>query len=118
MLDILSPEIKAFLDAWQENDTLCGSIKTMPETMKPLYFKEADQRTKFIALNMVTGGQTMGHFMVDRKTEMVYSIKGYGKVNLKKPRGKIGFLTEFIKKLTREGKEYTHTFWYALHPIE
>jgi hypothetical protein len=59
-----------------------------------------------------------GHFLVDRKTEQVYSIKGYGVPNLKKPRGTVEFLTQFINNLTTEGKEYTHTYWYALHPTE
>jgi hypothetical protein len=73
--------------------------------------KSAKDRTKFIALDYGTSG----HFLVDRKTEQVYSIKGYGVANLKKPRGTVEFLTKFINTLTEQGKEYMSTYWYKLH---
>lgn len=114
MLNANDPKITALLEAWHRNQVEVGTLKGMrPETMAA-YQKHAEQRSKFIALD----NGSAGHFLVDRTTEQVYSIKGYGQVNLKKPRGTVEFLTNFINKCTAEGKEYTHTFWYALHPVE
>lgn len=113
MLNATDVKIEQLMKAWHENQTQVGNLKGLHEAVTSSYTKKAIDRTKFIALNM--GGS--GHFLVDRKTEMVYSIKGYGIPNLKKPRGTVEFLTEFIRHLTALGKEYTFAYWYDMHRI-
>jgi hypothetical protein len=114
MLSANDEKIQRLLTVWYENMIKVGNLKDSHPSTKEHYKTVAKDRTKFIALDY--GGS--GHFLVDRKTEQVYSIKGYGVPNLKKPRGTVEFLTQFIGNLTTEGKEYMHTYWYALHPTE
>lgn len=105
-------KLTALLEAWHENEKLGfqqrGLTAISPDT------KHWHTGSKYIRLD--NGGS--GHFMVNRETEQVYSIKGYGVPNLKKPRGTVEFLTKFIKAETAAGREYTHRYWYALHPTE
>jgi hypothetical protein len=116
MLNADDQKIQDLLKAWQTNQVTVGRLKDMPKALldSHTYTAIAKQRTKFIALDM--GGS--GHFLVDRKTERVYSIKAYGVPNLKKDRGTVEYLTKFINDLTAQGKEYTHNFWYSLHPVD
>lgn len=103
------PKINALLEAWDKNNQL----------KKHNMFYQAKARTKYIVLTYGYYSQDPGastHFMVDRETQEVYSVLSWRAPNLKKPRGTVEFLTNFINKLTAEGKEYMHTYWYALHP--
>lgn len=114
MLDATDTKIQRLLEAWDKNQKTVGSLKDAFEITKSHYVKSAKQKTKYICLD---DGDS-GHFIVNRDTEQVYSIKGYGVPNLKKPRGTVEFLTSFINQCTADGKEYMHTYWYALHPTE
>lgn len=116
MLNASDSKIKRLLAAWHENEVKTNRVGTAdPQKFYDQFHqKSAKDRKKFIALDM--GGS--GHFLVDRLTEQVYSIKGYGVPNLKKPRGTVDFLTQFIKAETEAGREYMHTWWYDLHPTE
>ena len=100
------------MKALEENNikiTLKGDPYNFNETMHKL---NAQQRTKYIAINY--GGS--GSLMVDRQTEAVYSIKGYGVPNLKKFRGTVEYLTKFVQACTLNGVGYRHKYWYDLHP--
>lgn len=95
--------VQQFLYAWYKNATQCGHGLDTP--------RAEDGRT-FIQL--FHGSSS--HFMIDRRTEIVYSVSAYGQVNRKKPRGTVEFLTNLINKMTEKGEEYMHTYWYKLHP--
>lgn len=113
MLTTDSPKIIALLAAWHDNERACGFYKEHPEQADLYHAKHAHEGSRYLRLN--TGSS--GHFMVDRKTEMVYSIKGAGVPNLKKPRGTVEFLTQFITFCTTKGVYYQQAFWYDLHEI-
>jgi hypothetical protein len=114
MLQINDQKLQALIEAWNEN-RLATAPDNMKATIKQLYNPELADGKKYIKLNQ---SPRSGHFMIDKATEIVYSIKGFGVPNLKKPRGTVEFLTRFIKECTAKGVEYTHTYWYDLHPTE
>lgn len=116
MLSAKDSKIQRLLEAWKKNELQCGLSKD--SSTKDKYVCTAKDRTKYIALDYGYTTATSGHFLVDRKTERVYSIKGYGVPNLKKDRGTVEYLTCFINKLTTEGKAYQHPYWYLLHPVD
>lgn len=113
MLNATDKKIQDLLDAWHENEATVGFPQRGLTNIVP-DAKHVHEGSKYLRLD--NGGS--GHFMVNRETEEVYSIKGYGVPNLKKPRGTVEFLTQFIKDMTAQGREYTHAFWYALHPTQ
>jgi hypothetical protein len=104
--------IQDLLAAWEAND-LKLSFKGNAELARSSA-KHAHEGTKYLRLDRGSSG----HLMVNRETGMVYSTKAYGVPNLKKPRGKVEFLTAFIKQCTEKNVGYTHHYWYLLHPIE
>jgi hypothetical protein len=104
--------VKDLLAAWEQND-LQFCFKGDAELAK-YAAKHAHDGTKYIRLDRGTSG----HLMVNRETGMVYSIKGYGVPNLKKPRGTVERLTRFIQECTEKGLGYTHGYWYRLHPVD
>lgn len=111
MLNANSPEVQNFLAAWHMNDLqVKGSTSSATKVVR--------EGRRYLHLNYQHANQTMGHFMCDRETAQVYSIKGYGRPNKQKPRGKIEFLTSFIEECTKKNIDYTHDYWYALHPTE
>jgi hypothetical protein len=114
MLNATDEKVVKFLATWKENMGKVGMYQDDPELLDEKA-PVAVQKQKYILLNSREG---VGHFLVDRDTEVVYSIKGYGVINRKKSRGTIEFLTRFIANETASGREYTHKWWYDLHPTE
>lgn len=114
-MDSNDVRLQLLADTLFDNDTKAGTIKGMsPEVQSSHKIYVVEGGSKYLRLNM--GGS--GHFMVNRETEMVYSIKAYGVPNLKKPRGTVDYLTGFVQECTRQGKGYIQQFWYDLHHIE
>lgn len=112
MLNANDQKVTLLLEAWHKNQELdfrqCHYTNITPDQ------KHVHEGSKYLRLD--NGGS--GHFMVNRQTEQVYSIKGYGVPNLKKPRGTVEFLTAFIQTETLAGREYTHKYWYTLHQTD
>lgn len=113
MLNATDTKITELLQAWHDNDKRYGGYKANPELADQFNAKHVVDGTKYLKLN----SGSSGHFMVNRETEMVFSIKGYGTPNLKKPRGTVEFLTKFIRFCTTKGIAYQQAFWYDLHQI-
>lgn len=106
-------KITALLDALHKNHCEVGSLKGVP-SIHQQYKPYTKERRNWIHIDENGSGM----FLVDRKTEQVYSILAYGRPNKKKPRGTVEFLTRFINECTDKGQEYRQTYWYKLHPTE
>ena len=77
-----------FLGLWHENGRRSFEASySRLDYDSPNYAKSARPRTKFIALD----NGTSGAFLLDKETEVVYSIKAYGK-----PKSPIGTLDQMI----------------------
>jgi hypothetical protein len=57
--------------------------------------------------------------MINRTTEEVFFIKGYGRPNLRKPHGTLDQMIANLETAMARKINYIHTYWYAVppHPI-
>ena len=58
-----------------------------------------------------------GFYMINRETEQVYFIKGYGVPNLKKPHGTVDQMIHNLNIANENGTDYVRTYWYAVPSI-
>lgn len=91
-LDAESPEILEFLKRWHEH----GRAEFEANGYKNLHYddynpKTAKTRRKYVALDRGSSG----HFLVERETGRVYTIKGYGV-----PNRLVGDVRELFKTTT------------------
>ena len=85
MLSASSPEIRAFVEAYEENRGLAFRRGRGPGFTRPYII--AEDRQKYISIDEADHGDEspgflhsrQGRFLIDRNDGVVYNIKGYGK---------------------------------------
>ena len=117
MLNLDDTKILALMEAYTEN------IKaTKDKSNHDYYIPRVEQGSKYLRFDYghaTSPGHNSGHWMINRETEQVYAIKGYGVPNLKKPHGTVDQMIANLKLATERHIDYMHTYWYAIpsHPL-
>jgi hypothetical protein len=94
---IHDPRVNEFLGLWHENGRrYFESSYSRLDYDSDTYSKFARDRRKYIALDQGTSGV----FLVDKQTEEVYTISGYGR-----PNWRVGTLDELIARYRQANEE-------------
>ena len=112
MLTVESQEIQDFLSAWHENNRISyRGYKNLDYDRDNQ--KTAHDRRKYIACDYGNKTSRSGAFLIDKKTHIIYSIKGYGQRGY--CLGMVEELTVEFHKATATQKPERDSYWQQSH---